>query len=86
MPGRRPGGHEVSWHRLREPARQPPAPAPEPQPRNPGPEDGELHFCCICGALILGLDLEDELDGEGPGRDICGNCNRTRNFDIELGY
>jgi hypothetical protein len=40
----------------------------------------------MCGALILGLDLEDELDGEGPGRDICGNCNRTRNFDIELGY
>jgi len=45
-----------------------------------GRRDDELHFCCICGALILGLDLEDELDGEGPGRDICGACNRTRNF------
>jgi hypothetical protein len=76
----------VSWRGRREPARQPLAPAAESQPRDPEPEDAELRFCCICGALILGLDLEDELDGEGPGRDICGDCNRTRNFDIELGF
>jgi hypothetical protein len=40
----------------------------------------ELHFCCICGAL-LGFDFEDEVDGEGAGRDICGACNRTKNDD-----
>jgi hypothetical protein len=46
----------------------------------------ELHFCCICGAP-LGGDLEDEIDGEGWGRDICGNCNRTKNEDaITLGW
>jgi len=46
----------------------------------------DIHFCCICGNP-LGFDREDELDGEGPGRDICGPCNRTRNFDsIEMGW
>jgi hypothetical protein len=49
----------------------------EPEPR---PDAAELHFCCICGAL-LGFDFEDEVDGEGPGRDICSACNRTRNDD-----
>jgi hypothetical protein len=45
-----------------------------------------LHRCCICGAL-LGGDLEDEIDGEGRGRDICGNCNRTKNDDaITMGW
>ncbi len=38
----------------------------------------QLHFCCICGAL-LGGDREDEINGEGWGRDICGSCNRTKN-------
>jgi hypothetical protein len=48
--------------------------------------DLELHVCCICGAL-LGFDREDEIDGEGPGRDICGSCNRSRNDDsIEFGW
>ncbi len=46
----------------------------------------DIHFCCICGKP-LGFDFEDELDGEGPGRDICGPCNRTRNFDsVEMGW
>ena len=45
----------------------------------------ELHLCCICGAQ-LGTDLEDEIDGEGPGRDICGDCNRTKNFEVERGF
>jgi len=57
-----------------------PNPAPELQP-NPAPE---LHFCCICGAP-LGEDPEDEIDGEGPGNDICGDCNRTRNDEALMG-
>lgn len=28
-----------------------------------------------------GDDPEDEIDDEGSGRDICGNCNRGRNWD-----
>jgi hypothetical protein len=60
------------------------APAPaEPVPAGAS-DEGDLHFCCICGA-VLGFDREDEINGEGWGRDICGDCNRTRNFDIELG-
>ena len=43
----------------------------------------ELPVCSGCGAL-LGFDAEDELDGEGPGRHICGACNRARNFDAML--
>jgi hypothetical protein len=43
-------------------------------------DESELHACCMCGAL-LGFDREDEIDGEGPGRDICGSCNRSRNDD-----
>lgn len=42
----------------------------EPEAR---PPDDEPHFCCICGAQ-LGFDLEDELNGEGLGNDICGDC------------
>ena len=44
----------------------------------------EVHFCCICGALLW-ADPEDEIDGEGPGRDICGDCNRTKNFETMVG-
>jgi Zn-finger nucleic acid-binding protein len=44
----------------------------------------ELHFCCICGA-VLGGDFEDEINGEGWGRDICGNCNRTKNDEALFG-
>ena len=44
----------------------------------------ELNFCCICGAL-LGTDPEDEIDGEGWGRDICGDCNRTKNDEALFG-
>lgn len=78
----------MRWSRRRETGWQPPSAAAQSAATVPDSElgDDELHFCCICGALIRGLDLEDELDGEGPGRDICGACNRTRNFDIELGY
>lgn len=42
--------------------------------------DLDFHVCVCCGRL-LGDDPEDEIDGEGPGRDICGNCNRGRNWD-----
>ena len=34
---------------------------------------------------MLGFDLEDEINGEGPGRDICGDCNRTRNDEALFG-
>jgi hypothetical protein len=59
------------------------AAAAEPEPAGV-PDEGDLHFCCICGA-VLGFDREDEINGEGWGKDICGDCNRTRNFDVELG-
>jgi hypothetical protein len=35
---------------------------------------------CTCGEP-LGFDNDDELDGDGPGRHVCGECNRARNFD-----
>ena len=71
--------------RAREPA---PAPAPTPAPDGvePGGDDPaalapdfDLHFC-VCCDRPLGDDPEDEIDGEGPGADICGNCNRERNW------
>ena len=41
-------------------------------------------FCVSCG-MSLGDDLEDDPDGEGPGRPICGECDRARNFEaLEL--
>ena len=58
------------------PAAQPNADADDPAV--------EVHFCCICGALLW-ADPEDEIDGEGPGRDICGDCNRTKNFETMVG-
>jgi hypothetical protein len=56
--------------------------------RNRPPDDdpdAELHVCSWCGRLLEG-DPEDELEGDGSGHDICGDCNRTKNFDAcELG-
>ena len=43
-----------------------------------------LIFCCICGAALSG-DFEDEINGEGWGRDICGDCNRTKNDEALFG-
>jgi hypothetical protein len=44
----------------------------------------ELHFCSWCGAPLSG-DPEDEIDGDGPGHDMCGDCNRTKNWEaIEM--
>ena len=52
----------------------------------PGDDSVVVHFCCICGAPLDG-DLEDEINGEGWGRDICGNCNRTKNDEsITMGW
>ena len=56
---------------------------PDPTELPPDPA-AELHFCCICGAL-LGTDPEDEIDGEGWGNDICGDCNRTKNDEALFG-
>lgn len=72
------------------PAAAPVADPPDPLPDSDaadadlGLDADALHFCCICGAL-LGFDFEDEIDGEGCGRDICGNCNRTKNFETMVG-
>jgi len=68
--GKKPGG-----------ANLPTAPSTEPELAAAA---ADLHFCCICGAE-LGFDREDEIDGEGPGRDICGDCNRTRNDEALFG-
>jgi hypothetical protein len=39
------------------------------------------HLCCACGGPLLGFDPEDTLDAEGPGRHLCGNCYRAREWD-----
>jgi hypothetical protein len=76
------------WSR-RRPAKAPVDSAVMPQPEPLEQSDAatvEPHFCCICGAVLAG-DLEDEINGEGWGRDICGNCNRTKNDDaITMGW
>jgi hypothetical protein len=36
--------------------------------------------CVICGRPLAG-DQEDDPDGGGPNRPICGECTRARNFD-----
>lgn len=47
-------------------------------------DDVELHVCSWCGRFLEG-DVEDELNGDGPGADICGDCNRTKNWEaIEM--
>jgi hypothetical protein len=62
-----------------------PAPEPEAEPDFDVDSDADaLHSCCICGAL-LGFDREDEINGEGWGRDICGDCNRTKNDEALFG-
>jgi hypothetical protein len=40
-------------------------------------------WCVICGAP-LAADADDDPDGEGPRRPICGECTRARNFDVQL--
>lgn len=39
-----------------------------------------LLACGQCGRLLDG-DPDDEPDGEGPGRHLCGECRRAREFD-----
>jgi hypothetical protein len=77
------------WGRLRR-AHAPAEPASRPKkappvPPDPDEDEAALHFCCICGAPLSG-DFEDELNGEGWGKDICGDCNRTKNADMEMGW
>jgi hypothetical protein len=51
-------------------------------PGHPGLDgDGTLR-CGSCGRILDG-DLEDDPLGNG-GRPICGECNRARNFDVDL--
>ena len=45
-------------------------------------DDGDDVHCAACGARFDGDPDEDEL-GEG-GLPLCGECNRARNFDLEL--
>jgi hypothetical protein len=82
------------WGRLKrelapvETASRPKKARPAPSPDLDADADAdpaELRFCCICGAQLSG-DFEDELNGEGWGRDICGDCNRTKNADMEMGW
>jgi hypothetical protein len=78
----------MAWFKKRQPveaketrsARRPAPAGDSPADDVLDPEADELHFCCICGGQ-LGFDFEDELNGEGWGRDICGACNRSRNDD-----
>ena len=72
----------MSWGKKRSVAAQAGTRRPASQPADDSA--AELHFCCICGALLAG-DLEDEINGEGRGRDICGDCNRTKNFETMVG-
>jgi hypothetical protein len=81
----------MGWGRKRQTAK---APTAESTARNEPDLDADsgvdsdadaLHFCCICGAL-LGFDREDEINGEGRGRDICGDCNRTKNDEALMGF
>jgi hypothetical protein len=43
-----------------------------------------IYTCCICGAGLV-PDPEDEPHPEGAGRNLCGNCNRTKNFETMVG-
>ncbi len=70
----------------KKPKRQP---ASEPR-LGSSPDTGEVRpgsdetlFCVSCGRE-LGFDPEDEPDGDGPGRHLCGECNRARNFDADF--
>lgn len=38
-------------------------------------------WCATCGTELVGVDPEDEADGDA-GLPICGECNRARNFDV----
>ncbi len=42
--------------------------------------DQQLPACLTCGRQ-LGSDPEDEPTGDAGGP-ICGECNRSRNFDV----
>jgi len=79
-PGRKPGSPGVRGAVVAEVAD---AEAAEDRVRTPyeAALDDEGHFCVCCGRA-LGFDPEDEPDGEGPGCDICGNCNRGRSQDV----
>lgn len=46
-------------------------------------DEFDLHICSWCGRFLAG-DFEDEIDGDGCGADICGDCNRTKNFEAEM--
>jgi hypothetical protein len=76
----------MGWGKKRQNAKAQTAATARIEPdSNADPHADTLHFCCICGAL-LGIDLEDELNGEGWGRDICGDCNRTKNDEALMGF
>jgi hypothetical protein len=77
------GKHRKPAEPAGESAREPAAPG-APDEADFFDDSAEFHICCICGAL-LGGDLEDELNGEGRGRDICGDCNRTKNDEALFG-
>ena len=75
----------VKWRQTRKAPTAESTARNEPEPDANADSDADArHFCCICGAL-LGFDREDEINGEGWGRDICGDCNRTKNDEALFG-
>jgi hypothetical protein len=72
----------MSWGKNRSAAARAWARQPASEPADDSA--AVLHFCCICGVVLAG-DLEDEINGEGWGKDICGDCNRTKNFETMVG-
>ncbi len=79
----------MGWFGKREKPGKPQRTRPTPQARPPEPSlepdeaDGESLYCVACGAE-LGFDPEDTPDAEGPGRHLCGECYRAREFDADL--
>ncbi len=51
------------------------------RPGGVAPPDG-LFACATCGAILSG-DPDEDSTGDA-GLPICGECDRSRNFDLDL--
>jgi hypothetical protein len=67
----------VGWLRRRRDHRQ-------DEPDRQARIAGDQLRCATCGQP-LGFDPEDEPEGDA-GLPICGECNRSRNFDVMLEF
>ena len=82
----------MSWFKRRPKVEQAPAPEDAAEDEEAADQDDTadqddaadgsdgVFLCCMCGRP-LGFDPEDSLDAEGPGRHLCGNCYRSREWD-----